>query len=468
MIQITTGDMMHVHGGFGEKTDYTVRNTVRMADAVDGTILAAALEKTQKRFPYLCVRIRRGENAFYYEENSLPVVLLHREGRVVLNSDEVNWHVWAVSYYEDYIHLDCYHGITDGTGMYKVLSTLLYYYCAERYGAAMDKGILAMTDPIMPEETIDPQDALPDIDLSKITMAPMAPAFTLETDGRLTPSEASIWDVAIPQDEFMRFVEDNDSTPGTMISVLFARAIHLLYQEKESTADPAAAEPAQAGGAGETSPKPVDTPKPADPPNSAAPAGNAVRINGKDIISVYVINARPMLGAGNILHNCLGMAIFDYEDRIAKMPLMRQCTIYRGKTFAQSFDETIRNSTTVSANMIREALKSAPTLDAKKEIFGRSFASGEGFVSYLVSYIGKWQYPIIGGYIREFWTHPPNTFSLMVEISAAGGNIFLAIQQRFKEDCVREAFLQELTEYGIPYRICRKMKSDIAHMPEPV
>ena len=50
---------MHVHGGLGEKTDYTVRNTVRMADAVDGTILAAALEKTQKRFPYLCVRIRR-------------------------------------------------------------------------------------------------------------------------------------------------------------------------------------------------------------------------------------------------------------------------------------------------------------------------------------------------------------------------------------------------------------------------
>lgn len=444
MTQITTGDMMHVHGGFAEKVDYTARLSVRMKDAVDADLLAGALQKTQERYPYFCVRLRKGEASFYYEENPLPVVLLHRDGRIALTTDEVNGHVWAVCYYGDYIHLDFYHGITDGTGMYKVLSTLLYYYCAEKYGAAMDKGICTVTDEIIPEETQDPQETLPDIDLSTIAAAPMAPAFTLETDGGLTPSEASIWDVEIPQDLFMKFVEDHDSTPGTMISILFARAIRSLYQEKESTAGTAAAE--------ETKP---------------APAGSAVSVKGKDIISAYVINARPMLGAKNILHNCLGMAIFDFEERIAKMPLMRQCTIYRGKTFAQSFDERIRNGTTVNANMVREALKSATTLDAKKEVFGRSFASGEGFVSYLVSYIGKWPYPIIGEYIREFWTHPPNTFSLMVEIAAAGGKIFLTIQQRFKEDCVREAFLRELEEYGIPYRVCRVMGSDVAHMPEP-
>ena len=434
MIRITTGDMMHVHGGFAQKVDYTVRFSVRLKDAVDAELLSGALKKTQERYPYFCVRLRKGEASFYYEENPLPVVLLHRNGRISLNTDEVNGHVWAVCYYEDYIHLDFYHGITDGTGMYKVLSTLLYYYCAERYGAARDKGICTVTDEIMPEETQDPQDTLPDIDLSTLPAGHRAPAFTLEADGELTLSKATIWDVAIPQDAFMRLVEDYDSTPGTMISILFARAIRSLYQEKESAA-----------GAG----------------------GSAVSTGSKDIISAYVINARPMLGAKNILHNCLGMAFFDYEDRIAKMSLMRQCTIYRGKTFAQSFDEKIRNGTTANANMVREALKSAATLDAKKEIFGRSFASGEGFVSFLVSYIGKWPYPNIGEYIREIWTHPPNTFSLMVEIGAAGGSIFLTIQQRFKEDSVREAFLQELKEYGIPFRVCRVMESDVAHMPEP-
>ena len=425
MIQITTGDMMHVHGGFAEKVDYTGRLSVRMRDAVDADFLAAALQKTQERYPYFCVRLRKGEAAFYYEENPLPVMLLHRDERVSLNTEEVNGHVWAVCYNEDFIHLDFYHGITDGTGMYKVLSTLLYYYCAERYGAVKDKGVRTLAESIRPEETEDPQDRLPEIDLSKIPPASMKPAFTLETDGGLTPSEATIWDIEIPEEPFMEFVTENDSTPGNMVALLFSKAVHGLYFEE-----------------------------------GAAPL--------KDIIAVYVINARPMLGAPETCHNCLGMAMFDYEPRLASMPFMRQCTIYRGKTFAQSFDESIRETMTISANQIRAAVKSAPELDKKKEIFGQSFAGGEGFVTFLVSYIGKWPYPAIGEYIREFWTHPPNTFSLMVEIAAAGGKIFLTIQQRFKEDCVREAFLKELDEYGIPYRICRVMESDVAHMPEPM
>jgi predicted acetyltransferase len=68
--------------------------------------------------------------------------------------------------------------------------------------------------------------------------------------------------------------------------------------------------------------------------------------------------------------------------------------------------------------------------------------------------------------MREFWLHPPNTFSLMVEIGAAGGKIFLSIQQRFLEDTIREAFLKQLEEHDIPYRICRKAGSDIAHFSE--
>ena len=69
--------------------------------------------------------------------------------------------------------------------------------------------------------------------------------------------------------------------------------------------------------------------------------------------------------------------------------------------------------------------------------------------------------------MREFWLHPPNTFSLMVEIGAAAGSIFLSIQQRFMEDTVREAFLRILQEHGIPYRVSRRMKSDIARFHEP-
>ena len=44
MISISTGDIMHVMGGFGLQMDYTVRMKLRLTDEVDGAILAEAPE----------------------------------------------------------------------------------------------------------------------------------------------------------------------------------------------------------------------------------------------------------------------------------------------------------------------------------------------------------------------------------------------------------------------------------------
>ena len=417
MSGITTGDMMHVHGGFDTNVDYTVRISVRMADAVDADMLRAALEKTQRRYPYLSVRMRRGESAFFYDANPRPVVLLRQDAPVCLNSPETNWHVWSVCCAEDRIHLDFYHGITDGTGMYRVLATLLYYYCAERYGVTDHAGILTLEDPVDPAEFADPQDTLP---APGQPPAPMAEAFTLERDGGLTPAGPTLWDVEIPEDAFIAFTSANDASPGTMISLLLARAIDGLYPERT-----------------------------------------------RDIVSAYVINARPMLHAEKTHHNCLCMALFPYSDRIRAMPFSRQCTVYRGMTFIQSDADRVAAGMAANAALIRASAQAARTTEKKKQVFGPMFRGGEGAVSFLVSYTGKWRHPALGKHMREFWAHPPNTFGLMVEIGAAGGKIFLTVQQRFREDTVRRAFLQQLEEHHVPYTLRRVMPSDTAFFPEP-
>ena len=171
MREITTGDLMHVYGGFDRHVDYTVRLTVRMTESVDEDILTRALARTQRRYPYFLRRIRRGESSLYYEKNDLPVVLLKTNDKISLNTEEVNYHLWAVCCFRDYIHLDVYHGMTDGTGMYHVLSTLLYYYCEERYGVTDHEGIRLAGEPIAPEETDDPQDHLSGLDISGVPQA---------------------------------------------------------------------------------------------------------------------------------------------------------------------------------------------------------------------------------------------------------------------------------------------------------
>ena len=419
MKTITTGDLMHVYGGFAQHVDYTVRLSVRMADPVDGGVLARALAVTQQRYPYFLLRIRQDESRFYYEENELPVVLLHTNGQISLNTEAVNDHLWAVCYDEDYIHLDVYHGMTDGAGMYQLLSTLLYYYCEEKYGVTDHRGIRVAGERIAPEETEDPQDHLPAADPAQVPPAQWKEAFTFETDGKLTPSGPTLWDIAVPESAFLRFTSANDASPGTMIALLLTRAVDALYPDAE-----------------------------------------------KDIISAYVVNARPMLGAEQTCHNCLSMVVFDYEDRIRKMPLDRQCTVFRGKTFVQSDRDIVRQGMSVSAGTMRETAGSCPAIAEKKELFGKMFAGGEGLITFLVSYVGKWPHPVLGNYIREFWTHPPNTFSLMAEIAAVNGKIFLSIQQRFKEDIVREAFLKQLEEHRIPYEVLRVMERDAAKIRE--
>ena len=46
MIQVTSGDIMHMMGGFGLGLDYTVRMKLRLADEIDDDMLKNAVEKT--------------------------------------------------------------------------------------------------------------------------------------------------------------------------------------------------------------------------------------------------------------------------------------------------------------------------------------------------------------------------------------------------------------------------------------
>ena len=126
-MKITIGDFTAVYGSCAY---LGVRLCVRLDDTIDGEILKAATEKTAKRYPYFCVRFAQNEREYYLEDNPLPVMTINKASSIRLLTEEVNYHVWAVCYKDDFIYLDIYHGLLDGTGMYMVLSTLLYEYCS--------------------------------------------------------------------------------------------------------------------------------------------------------------------------------------------------------------------------------------------------------------------------------------------------------------------------------------------------
>lgn len=411
---------MHVMGGFGLQMDYTVRMKLRLIDEVDGAILAEAVAKTQRRYPYLSLRMCRNEQEFYYEQNSAPVVLLHTDRSINLNSEQTNYHLWAVCYWEDYLYLDIYHGICDGTGMYMVLTTLLYYYCTERYGVTESEGVRIVTDQVLPGESDDPADHMPKIDPALLKRPARPDAFSLTADAGMTPSEAMVYDIEMPEEAFMRFSSAHDASPGTMVSILFARAIDTLF------------------------------------PGRTKPLTNS-----------YIINARPMIGAPLTHHNCVQTVFFEYSDRVKALPFDRQCTVHRGTTFVQALPERVAGQLTFSANLYGMVGQMAPTAEAKKQAFAQMLAGGRRLFTYMVSYVGQWKTVQLAPYVREFWTHVPNANELLTEISAINGKIFLSVHQNFREDDVVRSFLRQLEEYGVPYRVSGPVRNDISGFKEP-
>lgn len=420
MVKITPGDAIHVYGSLG-RVDYSVRLCVRMDDTIDAGILAGALEKTAKRYPYLCVRLCKDEEQCYYEDNDAPVCLFNTGEQISLNSEETNYHVWAVCYKEDFLYLDFYHGICDGTGMYYVLSTLLYYYISEKYGPISKEGIRTLDDPIDDREMVDPLNLLPELDLSQAppAISSMAPSFNLVDDAGMTECPKTIVrDIMIPEEELLKFTSANDASPGTFITAIIARAIDRVNPVRE-----------------------------------------------KDIVGSYIINGRPMLDFPYTHHNCICATMLKYTEKLKGMPLDRQCTSYRGMTFLQSDNEAVQKSLTFSSSRTKMALK-AKTLEEKRAAFARMIDGGRKFFTYIVSYVGQWKYKEIGAHIREFWTHIPASNGFVTEVAAVNGNIFLSIQQNFVEDTYYDAVLKELDDNNISYTRVRSIENDVARFPE--
>ncbi|MBR1673866.1 MAG: hypothetical protein IJ703_02785 [Eubacterium sp.] len=410
--QITAGDYTSVYSC----VDYpNVRICVRLDEKVDGDLLSEATQKTAERYPYFCVKLIRGEKEYYLEDNPLPVKTFNQNTSAALQTEETNYHVWAVCYYDDFIYFDVFHGLADGNHMFRMLSTLLYYYMSEKYGDAMAEDILTLEVPIADEEPTDPIDEL---ELPETLSMPERqdpehhPAFKCIEDGKAEAGEHVFYDIAIPEAEFVRFTSEYDSTPGNMITLLAARAFDSLF-----------------------------------PNSDKPPVGN------------YFINGRPMLGAKNTQHNCFAMARMEYDRTVKAMDFREQCRFYREKTRFYASPEFVRNymlSLAIRVNMLRQI----SSMDVREQMIKGVMASIKPFITYGVSYVGKWKYVSMEKHIKELWSHVVGRSEISIEMNAVSGNIFVSYQQGIKDEIYVKAFMEQLDSFNIPYKLVRKVTID--------
>ncbi|MBQ7486371.1 MAG: hypothetical protein IJT77_02635 [Clostridia bacterium] len=375
-----------------------------MRDLIDPTVLRHALDTTMQRYPYFCVELQKKEGQYVFLDNPRPVVISNSLHGVELNAAESNYHMIAFAYQDNWIILDVFHGLTDATGAYEVIRTLLYYYCSERYGVELkDDGIRLAGDEISMEEWVDPVETA--IDLPMPTRSETPKALNVVEYAKLQDDRKKmVYSIALDEAEFIHFSMDNDGSPGTITALFISRAVAKLF--------PTATDP--------------------------------IRVS-------LCVNQRKALHKPLAHQSLVGAVMLEYKDKMRDWPLNRQATAYRGMVFAQTRDEAVL----AQANGLKglnQMILSKETDQERLGIVAYFGKSSDHLMTASVSYTGKANYKEAEKYIRDFrtWTVVSQHYPL-VEIAAVNGRFTLDFIQPFSNPLLVNAFLKELEDNGITY-----------------
>ncbi len=387
-----------------ERLPNVIRVGIRLRKAIDPDILRYAVDRCAERYPYFCVQLEKKDGDWVLAPNERPVVLSDSREGTRLGSEEANGHLMAFSYNGGWINFDISHAITDGTGAYEVVRTLLYYYCSRRYEAELSpEGIRICGDDIDRAEWDDPVLSLTDVEARQ--PADIGPSLCLADESGIEISDHHrVWDIAIDEKEFMRFNHENDGSPGTMTSLFLSRAIERLHPD----------------------------------------AGAGLRV-------LLAVNMRRALKAPLTHHPLVGGAVLEYRPEMRKWPLDRQATAYRGMVFAQTMDEHVL-AEAAGQRAMAEMILSQGTDRERREFAEKASAMTDSIITAGVSYVGKGNFGDAERYVRDFRLHTNSICRTpLIEISAVNGRFILSFIQPFRDDRYLRSFLAELDDNYVYY-----------------
>ena len=390
----------------------TFRQTIKMKDLIDGRLLRQAVDKTMQRYPYFQVRLRVADGRPCFEPNPAPVPVIHTNQRTVLGSAQTSEHLLCFCYWKNRLHIDAYHGLTDGGGVAPLLKTLLYYYCSAFYERELpSEGIRLCDDDVPEDEWNDPALAPLDPEKKGLVQKWDQPAFQLADAGiaNITP-DGIVINMRIPEETFMQFNISNDGSPATIVALLLARTIEALH------------------------------------PDAALPT-----------VIAMCVNQRRALRAPLAHQSLVGDVRLPFTDRMKGKSFSTQATTFRGMVMLQSEEEMILDQIR-DYQALAAHLETMEDLRDRQAYCVRQMEALSGCVTATVSYVGKAYLGEAEHYILENDIMPstalPSTHApLTVEMSAMTGYFFLNFIQFFHEEDYFSQFVRQLRQNNVDYDV---------------
>ncbi len=391
---------------------HTFRITLKLKDMIDGRLFHRAVEKTMLRYPYFRVRMTMKGGRPCFEDNPAPVPVIHTNRRTILGSQQTSGHLLCFCYWQNEIHIDAYHAMSDGGGFAPLLKTFLYYYCSSFYETELSaEGIRLCDDPVLQPEWDDP--AAKPLGAGRKGMARKwsSPAFQLQDAGiaHIIPDSIS-FNMRIPEEAFMRFNISNDGSPATIVALFLARTIDALH--------PAAALPP---------------------------------------VIAMCVNQRKALRAPFAHQSLVGDVRLPFTNRLKTMPFPTQATCFRGMVALQSEADMVLDEIREYQELM-ERLDTMADPQARRDCCVHRMEELSKCISATVSYVGKADFGEGERFIHQYSALPstalPSTHvPLTVELSAVNGYFFLNFIQFFEEEDYFLTFARQLRQNGIDYDV---------------
>ena len=403
----------------------TCRLTIRMQDAIEMTMMQEALRQTQARYPYYSVRLgvttdEHGHEHYEYEDNPAPWVLNTCQEPVELFGEASNYHELAFACWDDCVAIDFFHGLTDGTGAYNVMRTLMYEYCCRRYDARLSsEGIRKAEEVVDESEWTDPA-SLPKPELHALPVPPLPKAINLIADAACPMREKyEVINIRVAEQQMMDYVRRNDTSPATLMSLLMARAINQVHPE----------------------------------------SGEAVPV------VTMGANQRPAIHAPQACQSITSAVFLPLTEDIRHSDLETQETAFRGITLLQNDADTMAARFWQSKEGT-DRVDQMPTVAARHEAMKGLTQHTQTMTSCFISYVGKANFGAAERYIREMHTEVYSTHALGAEISAIGGTFCISFMQLFTTDVYLNAFLSELKQIGLDCTVFERRPIRVASVAD--
>lgn len=406
---------------------HTFRTTIKLKDMVDGEVLRRSVDKTMERYPYFRVRLCMDGEEVCFEDNPAPLPVLNTNKRLILGSEETSGHLIAFAYWKNRMYIDGYHGLTDGGGITPLIKTLLYYYCSDLYGTDLSsEGIRLSDSPVPRDEWDDPAVTPLPAERTGLISKWSRPAFQIGDAGIAgITADSVVYNIRIPEKEFMRFNISNDGSPATITALLLARTIDELHPDADLTK-----------------------------------------------VIAMCVNQRKALRAPLAHQSLVGDVRLPYTDRMKTLPFSAQATCYRGMVTLQSDVDMVLDEIR-DYQALMASLKTMDTNAERQSCCQRRMEELSRCVTATVSYVGKANLGDSERYIQEYEALPstalPSTHvPLTIEMSAMNGYFFLNFMQYFDETDYFRTFIRQLRENDIDYDVLNLTEARYPRVELPI